>query len=126
MTTDIPAHVYQLSWESNTAWSEFYASGAEILQCWQRVVEKYDVEKYMKLSHNVTEARWHEVSAKWKVRVEDVQSGCAISDEGDVLITAIGILNLWDWPSIPGLMSFEGRLMHTASWDANFDAAVSQ
>lgn len=121
---DIPAHVYQLSWDSNTAWSQFYASGSEILQYWKRVAKKYDLEKYMKLSHVVNEARWDEGEAKWKVSVEDLQTGRKISDECDVFITAIGVLNLWEWPSIPGLEDFEGKLMHTANWDQDFDVTV--
>ncbi|KAK5169326.1 uncharacterized protein LTR77_005301 [Saxophila tyrrhenica] len=118
---DIPAHVYQLSWDSNVAWSQFYASGAEILQYWQRVAKKYGVEKYMKFSHAVTGATWDARRAQWKVTVDDTLGGRTIDHEGDILITAIGVLNQWKWPSIPGLKDFQGKLMHTAAWDEEFD-----
>ncbi|KAK5746397.1 hypothetical protein LTR17_000777 [Elasticomyces elasticus] len=118
---NIPAHTYQLSWDSNVSWSQFYASGAEILAYWNRVAQKYDVRKHMKLSHRVTEAKWNAGDAKWAVTVEDLVTGNCTIDHGDVLITAIGVLNLWEWPKIPGLSDFEGKLMHSADYDTDFD-----
>ncbi|KAK3633622.1 hypothetical protein LTR56_015688 [Elasticomyces elasticus] len=99
----------------------FYASGAEILAYWNRVAQKYDVRKHMKLSHRVTEAKWNASDAKWAVTVEDLLTGNRTSDNADVLITAIGVLNLWEWPKIPGLLDFEGKLMHSADYDTTFD-----
>jgi cation diffusion facilitator CzcD-associated flavoprotein CzcO len=45
---DIPAHSYQLSFESSLAWTQFYAGAPEILKYWQRVADKYNIRKYMK------------------------------------------------------------------------------
>jgi cation diffusion facilitator CzcD-associated flavoprotein CzcO len=50
---DIPANVYQSTFEPWTQWSEGYAQGAEIRDYWQRVARKYDVYKYLKLRHKV-------------------------------------------------------------------------
>lgn len=74
----------------------------------------------MKFSHEVTEARWNGLSARWTVTLEN-STGATIHDECDVFISAVGILNAWDWPSIPGLKDYEGRLMHSADWDDRFD-----
>ncbi|KPI45430.1 putative sterigmatocystin biosynthesis monooxygenase stcW [Cyphellophora attinorum] len=117
---DIPSHAYQLSWDFNHAWSTFYASGSEILRYWQRVAEKYNVLKYMRFSHKVLKASWDDATAKWRVIVQDTDNGGQKTDEADVLISAVGILNQWDWPSIPGLQDFKGKLMHSAAWDPNF------
>lgn len=27
----------------------------------------------------------------------------------------------WKWPNIPGLDTFEGKLMHSAAWDGQYD-----
>jgi cation diffusion facilitator CzcD-associated flavoprotein CzcO len=40
------------------------------------------------------------------------------------LISATGSLNNWQWPSIPGLHDFKGKLMHSASWDEDYDYTV--
>ncbi|EXJ56534.1 hypothetical protein A1O7_06878 [Cladophialophora yegresii CBS 114405] len=118
---DIPAHTYQLSWESNVEWSQFYASQAEILKYWQRVAEKYDLRRLIKFSHRVIEGRWHEDEARWELKIEDLAGRSIITESCDVFITAIGLLNQWEWPSVPGLHSFEGKLMHSADWDEGYD-----
>jgi cation diffusion facilitator CzcD-associated flavoprotein CzcO len=41
-------------------------------------------------------------------------------DEADILFHATGILNRWDYPDIPGLKDFKGRLLHTAGWPDNY------
>ena len=43
----------------------------------------------------------------------------------DVVHACLGALNKWQWPDIPGLHSFEGELMHSAKWNAAWDAKVS-
>lgn len=46
------------------------------------------------------------------------------SDQCDVVIQATGALNDWKWPNISGLHDFKGKLMHSASWDENYDHKV--
>lgn len=60
------------------------------------------------------------------VELQKLGSGepLTVFDEGDVLITGTGLLNEMKWPSIEGLHQFQGRLLHTANWDENFDATV--
>lgn len=80
----------------------------------------------MRLGHRATEARWSEDEAKWHVKFEKGQTGEVVEDSADVLITGMGFLNQWNWPDIKGLHDFEGKLMHSASYDANFDPRVSR
>lgn len=121
---DIPAHSYQLSFESSLAWSQFYAGAPEILKYWQRVADKYGIRKYMKFGHKCVEARWDEPTSKWHVTVQQLDTGKIIEDTADVLMTGIGALNEWKWPDIKGLNDFKGPLLHSANWDENFDATV--
>lgn len=116
--------MYQLSWEHNPAWSHYYASGSEILRYWQRIADKYDVHKYLKCSHRVTEAHWSADDAKWVVSVTNLSDGKQFEDRADALVTAVGLLNQWEWPSIPGLTDFKGKMMHSACWDESFDVQV--
>ncbi|KAI9798294.1 MAG: hypothetical protein M1833_004866 [Piccolia ochrophora] len=118
---DIPAHCYQLSFESNTAWSEFYASGPEILEYWKHVADKYGARKYMKLGRQVLEARWSEENAQWTVKIKDITTGEDFEDTSDIFISAIGVLNDWKWPNLPGLHDFKGKLLHSAAWDEKYD-----
>jgi cation diffusion facilitator CzcD-associated flavoprotein CzcO len=78
----------------------------------------------MKFGHKVEEARWNEKDAKWDITVADNATGKSISGSVDILVTAIGVLNEWRWPEIPGLHSFKGTLLHSAAWDMNFQPEV--
>ena len=119
---DVPAHSYQLSFESSTEWSKFYAEAPEILKYWQRVADKYDARKYMTFRHKCTEARWNEETSKWHVKLTNLGTNETVEKVGDVFMTGMGALNEWKWPDIPGLQSFQGSLLHSASWDPDFDA----
>lgn len=126
---DIPAHSYQLSFESDVSWSTFYAGGAEILRYWQRVAEKYDVRRYMRFGCKCVGARWDEGTKKWHARFQQVDENGKVVEEfedvGDVLMTGTGALNQWKWPDITGLKEFKGKLMHSADYDNSYDVTVS-
>ncbi|OGM48979.1 hypothetical protein ABOM_003090 [Aspergillus bombycis] len=118
---DVPSHAYQLSFESWTGWSSFFSGSDEILEYWKRVAKKYDVRKYIQFEKRCTGARWNEALGKWFVQMLDLQTGQTFEDSADVLITGTGQLNEWKWPSIPGLHSFKGKLLHSACWDETYD-----
>ncbi|KAK5054942.1 hypothetical protein LTR69_008510 [Exophiala sideris] len=118
---DIPAHTYQATFEPNPDWSRFYASAEEIHRYWKRLASKYGATKYIHLKQEVVEARWDEGSAKWTIRILDLTSDVVYSDTCDVLISGTGALNNWKWPSVPGLQDFQGKLLHSASWDEKWD-----
>lgn len=122
---DVPAHAYQLSFESNPAWSHYYATGAEILRYWKAVAAKYGIDQYLRLGREVREARWHDGVRQWLVEVHNKFSGRAELIAADVLIMAEGELNRWSWPDIEGLKDFKGSLVHSAAWPESFDHKVS-
>lgn len=62
---------------------------------------------------------------RWFVQMLDLDTGNTFEDTADVFMTGTGLLNEWKWPSIPGLHSFKGRLLHSACWDEEFDSEVS-
>jgi len=67
--SDIPAHTYQLTFEPNLDWPKFYASSKDIHKYWKKVVAKYGCMKYIKLQHQIVEARWVAEESKWHVQV---------------------------------------------------------
>ncbi|KAK5415662.1 hypothetical protein LTR06_003712 [Exophiala xenobiotica] len=120
--TDIPAHSYQLSYESNVEWSKFYAGAPEILEYWRKVADKYDIRKYMNFNRKCIEARWNEETCKWHAKFQKVGSDEIVEDVGDVFMMGSGVLNEWKWPDIKGLHDFKGKLIHSANWDTSYDA----
>ena len=122
---DIPAHSYQLSFESKTDWSKFYAPQPEILSYLQGVADKYNVRQYMRFSHRCVKAVWDEQTSKWHATFEKIDEEGnvleTLEDVADVFMAGTGVLNDWKWPDIPGLHSFKGKLLHSAKYDTSFD-----
>jgi cation diffusion facilitator CzcD-associated flavoprotein CzcO len=92
---DIPAHVYQSSYEPNTQWSQEYAEGDEIRRYWKGVAEKYDVYKYLKFQKKILRATWDPEAAEWVLKIKSLDSGLIYEERFDVLIPAIGVFNAW-------------------------------
>lgn len=55
--------------------------------------------------------------ARRRVTVVNENTGEAIVDEADVVISARGTLNHISWPNIPGLSDMKIPVMHSAAWD---------
>ncbi|KAH8108598.1 FAD/NAD-binding domain-containing protein [Phellopilus nigrolimitatus] len=124
---DVPSHVYQLTFEEYTQWSSFYAPGPEIRAYLQRVVDKYNLMRYIKLQHELIHARYDEESGKWHLKIRRPVQGReavdepfeVIEDVADLVVTAIGSLSRWSWPDIEGLSTFKGKIVHSAGWETD-------
>ncbi|KAK0751690.1 hypothetical protein B0T18DRAFT_403175 [Schizothecium vesticola] len=118
---DIPSHSYQYSFAPNPNWSNLYAPGAEIRKYLEDVAEKYGATRFIKTRHEVKHAAWDDEQKLWKIKVQNLLTGDTIEDSANVFITARGQLNDLKWPDIPGLDSFQGKMMHSGAWDKSYD-----
>jgi cation diffusion facilitator CzcD-associated flavoprotein CzcO len=118
--SQLAAHSYQYSFEPNLDWSSLYAPAREIQAYLERTAKKYGADRFIKLSHKVTDCRWDDGTAKWHVTVKNLATGEVVRDVGDVLISARGNLNSPAWPDIEGLREFKGELMHSATWNERY------
>lgn len=80
----------------------------------QDSVRKAALEEYFKLQHKVTKAFWDETSGKWTISGHGPQG--TFTDSADIFINAMGCLNLWKWPDLPGREQYRGLLYHSAQW----------
>ena len=69
------------------------------------------------MNYQVSKADWNEEEGLWHVEASNTVSGEVLKTTCHVLINAGGILNSWRWPAIPGLQSYQGKLVHSAAWD---------
>lgn len=74
----------------------------------------------------VEEARWDEDEKKWKTAVhvegaKDSEFAERYTISSDFLLSAVGQLNYPQYPSIPGIDDFKGKIMHSARWDWSYD-----
>lgn len=117
---DVPSHSYQFSFNPKHDWSALYAPSNEIRGYLESTAEKYGVNRFTKLEHEVTGCRWDEDEGKWHVTVRQ-PDGSVLEDTSDMLISARGLLNNKQWPSIDGLWDFKGEIMHSAGWNEDYD-----
>ncbi|KAH9486428.1 Putative sterigmatocystin biosynthesis monooxygenase stcW [Psilocybe cubensis] len=137
---DIPSHAYQPTFETNTEWSAFYASGREIQQFMENMVDKYQLRPFIKLQHRLTAAHYAEKSGKWELTIKHPRKASntkkshnyaspvdqeweEFHDTVDILFIAVGPLSRWTWPDIPGLENFSGTVVHSADWNIADDEA---
>ncbi|HET9874595.1 MAG TPA: NAD(P)/FAD-dependent oxidoreductase [Mycobacterium sp.] len=116
LAVDIPSTTYSYWFEPNPYWSRLFAPGDELKRYAEHVADKYDVRRYMRFNTTVEGARWDDEAGQWLVTLAD---GEVLSAR--YLITATGFLSQPQTPDIPGMANFDGRIIHTTSWDDSYD-----
>jgi cation diffusion facilitator CzcD-associated flavoprotein CzcO len=99
------------------------------------VAERFGAMRFIKTRHRVDHGEWDDAAKKWfvlqsdpcstsysltctrRVKVTNLATGETFEDAANVLITARGQLNNVSWPNIPGLDTFQGKVMHSGEWD---------
>ena len=112
LTVDVPSTTYSYWFEPNPHWSRLFAPGAELKRYAEQVADKYNVRRCMRFNTVVEGARWDEDDQVWEVTLT---SGETLSTR--FLIAATGFLSQPAMPDIPGIDTFNGRIVHTARWD---------
>ena len=120
--SDIPSHNYTYTFEPKENWSSVFASAREIKEYFVSFKDKYGLGKYIRLQHQVIGARWVDDADEWIITVKDMAFGSSFDHTCDIFINAGGYLNEPKIPNIPGLETFEGEILHSASWDLNFSS----
>jgi cation diffusion facilitator CzcD-associated flavoprotein CzcO len=113
LAVDVPTTTYSYFFEPNPNWSRLFTPGAEIKQYADDVADKYDVRRHMRFNTTVEGARWD----------EDANLGGGETLTTRYLITATGFLSQPAVPDIPGINSFDGKVIHTTEWEDGFDPA---
>ncbi|KAF4335970.1 sterigmatocystin biosynthesis monooxygenase stcW [Fusarium beomiforme] len=114
---DAPTCTYQFNFALATDWEKYHSGSDWLGEYIHRVVKKLDLEKYMIFNSKVVEARFDETKGTWAVKIEQTASDGSkkmITDDCDLLLGAVGVLDRWEYPKIPGLETFKGRVIHTA------------
>src|SRR5580693_8343883 len=116
LAVDVPTTTYSYFFEPNPNWSRLFTPGPEIKQYAARVADKYAVRRHMRFNTIVESARWDDETRRWQVALS---GGDVLSAR--YLITATGFLSQPKTPDIPGITTFEGKVIHTTEWEDDFD-----
>jgi cyclohexanone monooxygenase len=114
---DVPSHLYSFSFAPNPWWSRTYAGQPEILAYLERCADQFGIRPHLRTGVCITEARWNDAQQIWHL---DAGSDGPFS--ADVVVSALGMLNVPAYPEISGAERFGGQLFHSSQW--NHDAAI--
>ncbi len=112
---DVPSHLYSFSFERKTDWSRRFPPQREILDYLWDCARKYGVLGQIRFGAEVTEARFDEDRAVWRISTTGGEL------ESHVLVSACGQLNRPVLPEIEGRETFTGPSFHSARWDHGVD-----
>ncbi len=115
---DTPNHIYSYSFAKGD-WSKYFALQQEIQTYFEGVADRFNLRQYIRFETRVDAARYDETTMRWIVDVSS--KGNAYRLDADVLISAVGLLNVPKTPNIPGLDTFEGLAFHSTQWPENLD-----
>ena len=114
---DVQSNLYSYSFDPKPDWSETFPAQPELWAYLQRVTRKYGLDRYLRLGHEVTDARWDVGARRWQVSTTQGEFAARY------LIAGAGFLVEPSLPDIPGIESFQGTVMHSARWDHSWQAA---
>jgi cation diffusion facilitator CzcD-associated flavoprotein CzcO len=109
---DVPSHFYSFSFALNPRWSKTYAQQPEILAYLEKVAAEYGLQRHLVANTRVTELRWRDDAQRWSIGTDDGRRY-----EFDVVVSAVGMLDVPNIPDIPGAKRFRGRTFHSSAWD---------
>lgn len=113
---DTPNHVYCYSFEPNHDWPEYFSKRDQLFDYFRGVARKHGVYERTRFRTEAIAAVYDEETHVWSVTIRD-ESGRTETLTANFVIFGVGLLNRPAVPSIPGLDSFKGPVLHTASWD---------
>ncbi len=112
---DVQSHLYSFSFEPKPDWSRSFAPQKEILAYLEHCADKYGLRPHLRLGTAVTGATFDEGAGRWTIRTS---GGGEASHRHVVFCT--GGLSRPAFPDLPGLSSFDGKVMHSAQWDDGY------
>jgi len=112
---DVNSNLYCYSFKSQE-WTRTHAQQSELQKYLEETVDEFELRRHLQLGVAVVAAAWDDERHMWAVTLD---SGAV--DEGHVLVSAVGFLNIPRYPEWPGLADFAGPKFHTSRWEHQHD-----
>ena len=113
---DIPSNLYSFSFAQNPTWSRSYAGSNEIMDYIRWLADAYDLRRYVRFNQRVEGLSYDSEAGVWTATTEQGETVRARQ-----AVMAQGPLSDPSYPNIPGLNEFQGKVMHSADWDHDYD-----
>lgn len=109
---DVPSCLYSYSFKKDGPWKRRYATGEELCTYIDEVLDENDIRSNFTFETEVKALRWDEDEEAW-----DVVLSTGETRRFQVVIPALGALDVPKYPTLPGMADFEGPMFHTARWE---------
>ena len=116
---DTPNHIYSFSF-AKADWTRYFALRGEIQDYFVGVADRFGIRKHIRFNTRVESAVYNEAGMDWSVRVANDTGGVDVL-RANVVISAVGLLNVPKMPAIRGLDGFKGPCFHSARWPEGLD-----
>ncbi|AQA06595.1 hypothetical protein BVC93_21760 [Mycobacterium sp. MS1601] len=101
--------------QQDWSWSEKYAGQPEVERYLNWIADRLDLRPDIRFGRRVTSMEYDETTKLWR-SVAEVSGGGTEVYESPNVVLATGFLSVPTFPTIPGLDSFGGTLVHTGQW----------
>lgn len=112
---DVPSALYSYSFKPHD-WTRTHAGHAEIQAYLEETVDDYAMRGNLRLGTGVSRADWDDQRQQYLVTLDDGQTQWF-----DIVVSAVGMLNVPRIPQWPGMEEFDGPIFHSARWDPTVD-----
>ncbi len=112
---DVGSHLYSYSFKRSD-WSRTHARQTELQQYLEEVVDQFGLRSHLRLETRVRTATWDEAAHRYEIELADGETL-----QSELLVSAVGLLNVPRYPDWPGLETFAGPAFHTARWEHHHD-----
>ncbi len=109
---DVPSNLYSISFAPKHDWTRGYGSQSEILGYMHDLIKQNQLEPHLRLSTEIVEYEFNQLEGLWKLTDQRGRSVWVRS-----VIISLGPFSRPKMPTIPGLESFQGQVLHSGKWD---------
>ncbi|KAE9410004.1 putative monooxygenase [Gymnopus androsaceus JB14] len=118
---DVPVHFFSSSSDLKPDWDNTHAYQPQIYQYWKDLATKYQIYPYIQFNTLVTSAEWNSETHCYQIVTKNLASGEETTSTAEILVSALGILEVTKLPDIHGISLFKGEIFHSAAWNHNVD-----
>lgn len=113
---DVPSLLYSFSFVKNPSWSRAYSPAGEICRHIEDMADKFDLQRRIQFGTEVNGLSFDEKVGIWTVMTKGRKRFHART-----VVLSSGPLPDHKLPDIRGIDSYQGKMIHSARWDHDYD-----
>lgn len=111
--TDAASHIYSYSF-APLDWARTHMGSAELQRYLEHVVDRFGLRPLLRLETSVSRLVWDGQRQGWQLTTGAGETGFF-----NAVVSAVGMFAKPRWPRWPGLDTFQGPVLHSATWPAD-------